>query len=78
MIIIKNENNSYESVQKLASRGPGFSELHSCPQDVRARTSSTKFQLRNSNFCTPPAHARVGLVVKHVIRLQLLGEAFAL
>ncbi|MFS8016519.1 hypothetical protein Hanom_Chr15g01369601 [Helianthus anomalus] len=61
---IKNE---YECLQKTASRGPGFSELHSCLRDMRARTSSTKFQFRNS-FFAPPC-ARVVLVVKHVIKL---------
>ncbi|KAM0046239.1 hypothetical protein Hdeb2414_s0009g00313821 [Helianthus debilis subsp. tardiflorus] len=42
---------------------------HSCPQ-VRARMSSTKFQSSETHFCTPPPCARVGVVVKHVIKLQ--------
>ncbi|KAJ0753997.1 hypothetical protein HanPI659440_Chr09g0342071 [Helianthus annuus] len=42
--------------KKLPHAGPGFSELHSCPQ-VRARMSSTKFQLRNS-FPPPPPRER--------------------
>ncbi|MFS7955661.1 hypothetical protein Hanom_Chr07g00645251 [Helianthus anomalus] len=49
--------------------------LHSCPQ-VRARMSSTKFRLRNS-FLHPPC-ARVGLVVKHVIKLQESSKDFTL
>ncbi|KAJ0835758.1 hypothetical protein HanRHA438_Chr16g0759091 [Helianthus annuus] len=43
---------------------------------VRASTSSTKFQLRNS-FLHPPC-ARVGLVVKHVIKLQWSSKGFTL
>ncbi|MFS7959694.1 hypothetical protein Hanom_Chr08g00694091 [Helianthus anomalus] len=62
-------------MQKLTPAGP-FLELHSCPQDVRARTSSTKFQFRNSLFAPPCA--RVGLVVKHVIKLQWSSKGLTL
>ncbi|MFS8020256.1 hypothetical protein Hanom_Chr15g01413451 [Helianthus anomalus] len=43
---------------------------------VWARTSSTKFQFRNSFFATPCA--RLGLVVKHVIKLQWISKGFTL
>ncbi|KAF5803305.1 hypothetical protein HanXRQr2_Chr06g0269721 [Helianthus annuus] len=66
---IKNET---ECVQKLPHAGPGFSELHSCGH-ARVQPNSSS----ETHFYTPPC-ARVGLVVKHIIKLQWSSKGFTL
>ncbi|MFS7946456.1 hypothetical protein Hanom_Chr06g00536511 [Helianthus anomalus] len=63
--------------KKLPHAGPGF---RSCIR-VRRTCGHTRVQPNFSSETkffapTPTTHARVGLVVKHVIRLQMLSQAF--
>ncbi|MFS8016232.1 hypothetical protein Hanom_Chr15g01366091 [Helianthus anomalus] len=72
---IKNET---ECVQKLPHMGPGF---RSCIRvRVRKTCGHARVQPNSSSeyhFCPPPPPpARVGLVVKHVIKLQWSSKGF--
>ncbi|MFS8000191.1 hypothetical protein Hanom_Chr12g01175461 [Helianthus anomalus] len=61
------------AVQKLPHAGPGF---RSCIRVRRTYEFQPNSRLRNPFFAPP--YVRVGLVVKHVIKLQWSSKCFTL